>query len=184
MPRMNKRGLQELIGKRKKETQETQKRVIKKRAKSKTTRDEYGDKFNEQLSNGGQTPKERLNWLVVRRWFYESLTRNFADKHTFPEESVWWGGKEQSLAKKLLKLYSGELIHSGIIHLCDNWEVMVENSNGKLSGLPTIGFLWATRERIIGEVEAGEQPEKNTRRKKNNRAEYDPDEDDMPGVGW
>jgi len=183
MPRMDKKSIETRIAMQTKETQETRKRVIEKRAKSRDKRKEYASRFDEHMGKSGQTPKERLNWLVVRRWFYEAVNRNFADKHTFPDEGSWWGGKEQSLAKRLLKSYSGEMVKAGIIHLCDNWEIMVENSNGRLSGLPTIGFLWGARERIIGEVEAGEEPKKKDR-PMNYRAEYDPDDDDMPDIGW
>lgn len=183
MTRRNKSALDALVNRRRLQTEERGKEVMAKRAKRKTEREELADKFSEQLSNGGQTVKERLNWKVIRSWFREELERNFGEKHSLPPEHEWWAGKEISLAKRLLKLYSGDLIHEGIIHLCESWESMVEESHGKLSGLPTMGFLWSTRERIIGAVEAGEQPREKGR-KRHHRAEYDPDKDDMPGVGW
>jgi hypothetical protein len=183
MARLNQKALKTLVARVKERTEDAGKRVAEKRERRKMQREDYSAKYSGPLNNGGQTPKERLNWMVVRRWFHEALTRNFADKHTIPVEQGWWGGKEISLAKKLLGIYSGELLQTGIVHLCDNWETMVENSNGRLSGLPTIGFLWGARERIIGEVEAGEQPIKKVR-KRHHRAEYDPEDDDMPGVGW
>ena len=141
------------------------------------------DKFSEQLTNGGQTPKERLNWKIVRQWFREELERNFGEKHTLPPEHEWWTGKEISLAKKLLKLYGGDTIHEGIVQLCESWDRMVESGH-KLSGLPTMGFLWATRERVMGEVEAGEDPNRKDRKGRHHQAEYNKDDDDMPGFGW
>lgn len=182
--RHSKRVLDALVNKTRSDTGKAGERAVAKRKKLKTEREKYTDSFSKQMADGGQTPVERLNWKTVRQWFHEELRRNFGEKHTIPSEQEWWAGKEISLAKRLLKLYSGEMIHEGIIHLCENWDVMVENSDGKLTGIPAMGFLWVARERIIGEVEAGEQPKKKDRRKLHSRGEYDEKRDKMPGVGW
>jgi len=78
---------------------------------------------------------------------------------------------------ELIKLYEGEQIKKAIDWLCDNWQTMKDNSEGRLSGSPTIGYLYSCRERIFSDAREGilvTVPEKKGRKKKIHMAgEYD-----------
>lgn len=137
-----------------------------------------------QLTNGGQEPERVVTSNDVREWFRAELVNSYGDKLTLPPEKEWWTLKERSLAKKLLNSYGRDLVQRALAHLCDNWDRWVAESEGRLSGIPTIGYLWTFRERIFAAVQ-GINPSKPVRkRKKKDFGEYQPSAEPAVGIGW
>ena len=95
-------------------------------------------------------------------------------------------GKQGALAKKILEIYGPELTEKTVGYFCDNWDIIMENSGGKISGLPTVEMLWAMRSRIFADVELGKKMSvyKNKETKIHMRGEFNPEHaKDAPGVG-
>lgn len=105
----------------------------------------------------GQSRERVLSFVDVREWFREGIIKRLSWSVTLPANDKWWGGKQGLLSRKLLDAYDGELVKKAIFYLCDNWEDMVRDSGGRLSGLPTIELLWSIRDRIFPEAERGRQ---------------------------
>lgn len=61
-----------------------------------------------------------------------------------------WGVKENTLAKKLCQNYTREMVEIVIKNFVEEWPSMVTSSRGRLSGLPTINFLWSCQDRFFG----------------------------------
>jgi len=61
-----------------------------------------------------------------------------------------WGVKENTLAKKLCQNYTREMVEIVIKNFVEEWPGMVTSSRGRLSGLPTINFLWSCQDRFFG----------------------------------
>lgn len=141
------------------------------------------------FSGCGQTRERVLNSRQVQKWFREGITKRIRWSVTIPSNDEWWKGKQWSLAKKLLEAYEGELVKKAIFYLCDNWEEMVKGSDGRLTGLPTVEFLWSMRDRIFPDAERG-KPYESPKRGSVRRRRRDPDEfveqddDDIVGLGW
>jgi len=102
----------------------------------------------------GQTPEKVLTSYHVQAWFREAITKRISWSVTLPSNEKWWGGKQRTLAKKLLDAYGGELLKKAIFYLCDNWEEMIKTDTG-LSGVPTVELLWGGRDRIFPMAERG-----------------------------
>ena len=140
------------------------------------------------FSDCGQTPEQVLNSYHVQSWFREGITRRIRWSVTLPLNDDWWRGKQRFLAKKLLAAFEGELVKKAIFYLCDNWEEMVKGSAGRLTGIPTIELLWASRDRIFADAERGRpyvSPTKRTMRHPSQDSdEYKDVEDDAVGHGW
>jgi len=134
------------------------------------------------LTNGGQQPDRVVTSEDVKVWFHRELERNFGDSHTLHPLKEWWTIKRATLAKRLLKAYDSRIVEKVIIYLCEKWEAMVEESEGRLSGLPTVEFLWGARERLVADMEAGREPGKGRKKMSKNSDEY---RKGKPiGVGW
>lgn len=67
-----------------------------------------------------------------------------------------WGVKERALAKKLIEAYGLEMTEQVIERFVAGWADMVRQSRGRLYGLPTINFLWATQDRFFGAAQLGQ----------------------------
>lgn len=136
--------------------------------------------------NDGKGAKKKITCYTVRSWFREGIEKNINWKVTIPPNKDWWGGKQFSLAKRLLGLYDGELVNSAVKYLCENWEEMVGDSDGRLTGLPTIELLWSSRERIFPHVERGlpYSPPQKRRMPKRDVDEYFEPGEDSTGHGW
>jgi len=163
-------------------------RKAKKVAMAANTKPENVPDFELDYSDCGQTDDKVLSSYYVQAWFREGITKRVSWSVTLPSNDDWWKGKQRLLAKKLLKAYGGELTKKAIFYFCDHWEEMVKDSEGRLSGLPTVELLWTIRDRIFPGVERGvpyRSPKKRTVRDRR----LDPDEyrdpgDDAIGHGW
>jgi hypothetical protein len=135
---------------------------------------------------------------MVQEWFITAMIRNnitwlpskiSKDISDEKARQSWWNAKDAKLASELVKLYNGDQIKKSIDWLCDNWQSMKDRSDGKLSGSPTIGFLYSCRERIFSDAREGiliTVPEKRGRKKKIHMAgEYDAESaNKSPRSGW
>ena len=72
-----------------------------------------------------------------------------------------WSVKERALAKRLLDAYSLEMTEQVIEQFVSEWPNMMRQSRGRLYGLPTINFLWATQDRFFGAAQLGQNPSVN-----------------------
>lgn len=116
--------------------------------------------FRLELTGCGQNTKKRLTVSQVRKWFYEGLTiRMGRSGATIPSERRIFTGADIGLAKHMIEAYEddGELIKKAIFLLCDSWEEMVIDSNGRLWGNPTMKFLWSMHQSIFPAAERGEK---------------------------
>ena len=131
-----------------------------------------------------QTKKNVVNTNSVRDWFSDGIERNWGNEVTNPFENKEWKtrGKEGALAKKLLSKYGAEMTKKGVDYLCDNWQIICDNSGGKLTGLPTVGLLWAMRDRIFSDIERGIAPQP-AKTKRHMSGEFI-GHGDMPKIGW
>lgn len=86
-----------------------------------------------------------------------------AIKATFGDGVVTkkWSVKERALAKRLLESYSLEMTEQVIEQFVAEWPNMMRQSRGRLYGLPTINFLWATQDRFFGAAQLGQNPSAN-----------------------
>lgn len=135
------------------------------------------------FSDAGQTQKKVVNSNAVRDWFREGIDRNYGHKVTnhFGGEGWKARGKQGKLAKKLLEEHGPDMVKKAVDYLCDHWEVLRENSKGKLTGMPTVALLWAMKETVIADIELGRIPRR--RPKKHMVGEYT-GRGNMPKVGW
>lgn len=131
-------------------------------------------------------PKRVVNSTDVREWFKDGIERmDFGGKITLPHNGGQWTVHQRSLAKRLLDSYGSDLVKKAVEWLCENWEVLVYNSNGKLSGVPTVGLLWFLRERVFPDAELGIKARKIKRKSNRTKAsEYKPEYDDHKDIGW
>jgi hypothetical protein len=90
--------------------------------------------------------------VVVERKMIDAI------KATFGEGVVTkkWGVKERALAKKLIETYTQEMTEQVIERFVAEWPTMMRQSRGRLYGLPTINFLWATQDRFFGAAQLGQ----------------------------
>ncbi len=141
-------------------------------------------KRSERRSRGG-TPdfsvtkktKSVVNTNTVKEWFRVAIARNYPGM-TNPFDGVEWNtyGKEGAAAKRLLKKYDHSLLEKAVDYMCDNWDAIMERSNGVLSGLPGVVLLWSMRDWIIADAEIGKsvvvRKKKEAPVKKHMRGEY------------
>jgi len=126
----------------------------------------------------GQTPSDVLNSTQVQGWFRDSLLEKFGDAFIVAP----WTRQQQKLAKDLLGIYGGELVRKAVGFFVESWDAMVEGSNGRLSGVPSINLLYVMRGRIFGDVQTGKKPpRKNDRRRV---SEHRGPREKGRGIGW
>lgn len=145
-------------------------------------------------TNCGQNKKDVLNSNTVRDWFKTGIERNYGEKIQNPFGGIKWvtNGKQGMLAKKMLSEYHADTVKKSIDYMCDNWEVIITNSQGRISGLPTIELLWGMRAQIFADAELGRIPvivdrskKKVAGKKKHMVGEFDPDSlIGAPDIGW
>jgi hypothetical protein len=126
----------------------------------------------------GQTSKAVLNSDHVQDWFHDALLGKYGKDFIV---SGWTVAKKK-LAKDLLAVYGGELVHRAIEFFVASWDAIVANSNGNLSGTPSINLLFAMRERIFGDVQQGKEPLRSAD-KRGSREHRGPTDSGM-GIGW
>lgn len=88
----------------------------------------------------------RLEALMV-----ESIKAQFGDGVVTKK----WSVKERTLAKKLVNAYTLEMTEEVLKSFVNEWPNMMRQSRGRLYGLPTINFLWATQDRFFGAAQLG-----------------------------
>ena len=119
--------------------------------------------------------RRKTNSTHVEAWFREGLFDLYGKRFVVPQ----WTIKQKKLAKSLLEIYGEALVNEAVAHFCKTWDNVVGNSNGRLSGSPTINLLWGMRERVFGDVQ-------NKGRKIESRKNSDEFKGDSgaPDVGW
>jgi hypothetical protein len=120
-------------------------------------------------------PEIPANSTDVERWFRMGLSDLFGPKYIVPK----WTVKQRKLAKDLLGIYGRELTKLAVEYYCSNWNEMVNQSRGRLSGAPTVNLFWSMRERLFAEVQNG----KTVIVAPKNRDEFRSD-DGSPESGW
>jgi hypothetical protein len=99
--------------------------------------------------------------------------------------------KEHAQAKRLVDLYGVNATILAVGHLFEEWGRMSRNSRGRLKGIPTVGFLLASRDQVfpyvLNELEwhhdgSGVLTGKNTARRPLDKDEWHGD--NGPTVGW
>jgi len=145
-----------------------------------------------------KTSKSVVNFKMVQEWFIMAMVRNnitwvppklannMSDERAMKS---WWNAKDIKCVSELIKLYEGEQIKKAIDWLCNNWQTMKDKSEGRLSGSPTIGYLYSCRERIFSDAREGilvTVPLKRGRKKKIHMVgEYDAESaNKSPRSGW
>jgi hypothetical protein len=138
----------------------------------------------------GQPQPVLVNSVQVEDWFREGLHLLYGGKLELPQRGQWWTARERSNAKKLLDLYGAELVQKAVLHLCATWTQRVEASEGRLAGIPSVGYLVSarTRDNIFSEVKGLSAVPQKTGRKASRRKSKDSDEYRPPekpiDVGW
>jgi hypothetical protein len=143
-----------------------------------------------------QTQDGIVNWYIVQGWFWREIKRvNPAwlvvkkKNRGTEKDQTWWAVKEKKLAHKLLAHYGPEVLERTVRWFVENWQAIKDRSQGKVTGAPTVQLLWASRERIFSDAEAGIEvkPLEKHRAKKRKRhmvGEYDDESASEPRIGW
>jgi hypothetical protein len=141
-----------------------------------------------------QSKENKVNWFCVQRWFIKGIRKNNPDwlvidnektKKWTERKQTWWTWAEKNCAQRLLDHYGENVVRETVEWFCDNWQGMVDESNGRLSGAPSVKLLWASRDRIFVDAKLGYVPGKrNKKKKKHMVGEYDPELDGSTKVGW
>jgi len=169
------------LRKRAAEASEQSKKAIsrkrKKRAEREAARERDAFKLDPDAYRDREPERTRVvNSSDVWQWFEAHLKERHGD--TFVVDG--WTIPQKTLAKKLLKAYGEELVKKAVDYLFSIWDDMVKDSQGKLSGEPTINFLWATRERVLADVQTGR---KRKRKRHRDHGEYI-GKTKTPRIGW
>lgn len=190
----------------KKNTNDKEKCVIEKRKNKREIRQELKEDRPETPSfedcytrttvdklvgNVGQTKENKITWFCVQRWFVKGIRKNnpdwlVVDKGEVSEKKqTWWGIEEITCANKLLKHYGAEIVEKTVEWFCDNWQGIMDNSNGRLSGAPNVRLLWVSRDIFFVDAKLGYVPGRKKKKvKKHMVGEYDPELDGSTKVGW
>jgi hypothetical protein len=134
----------------------------------------------------GQTKPKLVNSVQVEDWFREGLHLLYGGKLELPQRGKWWTAGERRNANILLKEYGAELVKKAVLHLCATWIQRVEASQGRLAGIPSLGYLFSSkvRDHIFAEAQGlAAVPKKTSRRKSKDTDEYRPPEKPID-VGW
>jgi hypothetical protein len=131
--------------------------------------------------------ENKVNWFSVQQWFIKGINKNNPDwfvaknKDQKEHNQTWWAWAEKNCAERLLKHYGPDTVEKTVEWFCDNWQSMVDDSNGKLSGAPNVRFLWAGRDRIFPDAVIGKKPKV----KKHMVGEYNAEQTSkFPKIGW
>lgn len=186
----------------KKNTNDKEEEVVKKRNQNKCIIQKLESELpetpefivDESIRNVGQTKNKKINWFCVQRWFIEGIHKNNPDwlvidskktENWTERKQTWWTWAEKNCAQRLLEHYGEDVVKETVEWFCDNWQGMVDESNGRLSGAPSVKLLWASRDRIFVDAKLGYVPGRKNKKKKHMVGEYDPKSaNDGPGFGW
>jgi hypothetical protein len=129
----------------------------------------------------------------IHKCFSENLKKKYGNDFKVPSLS----GHHNKLAINLIKSYGLECVLKAVKLFCDEWDIIVENSNGRLSGVPNIGILWSMRDRVFANVQLGKsfsnvsklsnhrEPENKPKTRASNRKNFDEYvPTDAPVSGW
>ncbi len=156
------------------------KRAARKAKAKEVDRPDVPDLFG-SCTNGGQTSTDVVNSKNVQQWFREGLEKLYEGKVTLPPNE--WGVKERTIALKLLNIYGAGLLEKTVAYLCEHWEIFVENSDGRLSGKPTVNLLVAMKW-VFADAELGKKPRVGKRKKSKRHAGEWKDGKRHVGLGW
>lgn len=139
----------------------------------------------------GQNKNNRINWFCIQGWFISKILEVNPDWLVVSEKTAeswdnktqtWWGWKEKNCSERLLKLCGVENTKKIVEWYCENWQTIKDNSNGRVTGSPSVCLLWVCRDRFISDAVAGLKLVKIE--KKHTVGEYDADTARKPTVGW
>lgn len=153
----------------------------RKKAEAETPKDERPDFGKMDLAEAarskkrkaGQTGTSVVNWFNVQGWFKEGMLRNNPDwlvvRHDDDDryDQTWWCWREKSCAEKLLKHYGPKVVEKTVAWFCDNWQGLMDASDYRLTGAPTINLLWVSRERYFVDAKLGKKPKAPKKHKRN-----------------
>jgi len=128
------------------------KKAAKKAAKMEAEKTKTVPNFDDEKEECVQIVEKPVTWYNVMKWFKKGIDERISWSVTVPSQ---WSPKQRMLGKKLVGLYGGEVTEKAVLYICDNWEQMVKDSNGALSGLPTVELLWSIKDRIFPQAERG-----------------------------
>jgi hypothetical protein len=136
----------------------------------------------------GQPKPELVNSVQVEDWFRDGLQLLYGGKLELPQRGHWWTVGERRNAKRLLTMYGADLVKKAVLHLCATWHQRVEASEGRLAGIPSIGYLVSAKNTVFAEAQGlAAVPQrvkgKGPRRKSKDSDEYRPPEKPID-VGW
>ena len=141
--------------------------------------------FDLSLTNDGQKARRPVNSTQVKEWLRAGLRTLYGEKLTLPRDNEWWTVHEKSLALKLLRSYGPDLVEKTLAHFCATWPQRVDEAEGRLGGIPTIGLLWKLREGIFAEAQGVVKQTKRTGRKRKDKNSDEYQRPDKPiGIGW
>lgn len=144
----------------------------------------------------GQTETDVVNWYHVQSWFIHGILRNNpdwlvvkVDSKRSPETQTMWVWPEKNCAERLLKHYGKDVVEKTVAWFCDNWQGIMDASNGRLGGGPSVKLLWVSRERFFAEAKQNRIYKPGfkgaKKRRKHMVGEYDANADSkMPDIGW
>ncbi len=163
-------ALRKLAKRQQGETKNVHVEVTEKRAKKK----------RKPLELTPTVPKVKpINSTQVEEWFTEELRELYGVAFIIPR----WTVPQKTLAKRLLNTYGPELVRQAVGYLAKHWKMMVKQSKGGLSGVPTVNLLWGMRERVFGEVQGiDNRPAMEARPE--NSDEWRPGGDRDGKIGW
>jgi hypothetical protein len=101
----------------------------------------------------GQRKPKLVNSVQVEDWFRDGLKLLYGGKLELPQRGKWWTVGERRNAKRLLDMYGEDLVHKAVLHLCATWTQRVEASEGRLAGIPSIGYLVVAKNTVFAEAQ-------------------------------
>jgi hypothetical protein len=101
----------------------------------------------------GQDKPKLVNSVQVEDWFRDGLKLLYGGKLELPQRGKWWTVGERRNAKRLLDMYGADLVRKAVLHLCATWPQRVEASEGRLAGIPSIGYLVVAKNTVFAEAQ-------------------------------
>jgi hypothetical protein len=129
---------------------------------------------------------------LVYGWFVAAMKNKYGQDFLVGV----WSSAHMRQARNLLDMYGEDVTRKAVEYFVVHWEDMMDQSNGRLSGVPTIALLvsMSMRDWVFGQVQAMEKGKKtrSSVRKvdRKNSDEYIPDggvekrDDERAKVGW
>lgn len=123
--------------------------------------------------------ERKITSTDVFYWFKEGIRKYDIDKNTPIQE---WTIHQKTLASELLKVYGPELMEKTVDYFCKNWDIIVERSNNRFDGRPTINLMWTLRERLF--TNANLDKELKPLKKGNKKVDSEFRGYNGPKIGW